>query len=698
MNFRNIFALITILMAGISCRQKEARMNNSAIPEGYNHLYHSTSPYLKQHATNPVEWYPWGREALDKAAAEDKPILVSIGYSSCHWCHVMERECFVNDSIAALMNAHFICIKVDREERPDIDQIYMEAVQTMGQQGGWPLNVFLTPDAKPFYGGTYFPPDQWKQLLQSVSQAYRTRKKEISDTAGQLAEALATSDLLRLRLKAGTPDFEVEKLRTSYRQISSRFDTLRGGLARAPKFPMPSIWNFLLDYQEHFDHEGLDQINRTLHAMARGGLYDQIGGGFARYSTDANWLVPHFEKMLYDNAQLISLYSKAYRTTADPLYRQVVRETVDWAQHEMMNEEGGFYSALDADSEGEEGKYYIWTADEFSRVLQENASLMGDYYNVSDSGNWEGLNILHRSESDETFAQRHRLGSREFDDIKKNARQRLLEVREHRERPGLDDKTLTAWNGLMLRGLADAYAAFGEEHYLELARKNAAYILTTLGDDGHLWRSRPDKNTRIPGFLDDYAFTIDGLLQLYQVSGEEQWLRAAHRLTQTTLDEFYDDTEDMFYYSSKKELIANKKELFDNVIPSSNSQMGINLHVLGLMLDEGAYIEKSEAMLARFAPMLDEYARDASNWAAFYLYLATPTAEIAVTGKDMGKTVQQLAALPLSNKILQGTTGGSALPLLKDKPVSDQITIYVCYNKTCKLPVHTISEALEQIK
>ncbi len=487
-----------------------------------NRLAQESSPYLKQHAHNPVDWYPWSEEALNKAREEDKPIIVSIGYSACHWCHVMEHECFEDEAVAQRMNEHFVSIKVDREERPDVDQVYMEAVQMMGIQGGWPLNVFLTPDQKPFYGGTYFPKDNWVQLLDNIAQAYQHNREELTKSAEEFVQNLARPDHERYAIGQGEA-FDAQRARQQladiYRNFAQSFDTERGGMAKAPKFPMPSQWLFLMRYIAITEDEAaLKQLRLTLDEMANGGIYDQVGGGFARYSVDAEWFAPHFEKMLYDNGQLLSVYAEAYTLTQEVLYQRVINETVSFVSRELTSEEGGFYSALDADSEGEEGRFYTWTYEEIKNVLGQEADLVIDYFGVTEAGNWEnGRNILHKRKSNDAFAQRYGLNFVDLDELIEDVKQRLLEQRAKRERPGLDDKIIASWNGLMLRGLVDAYAATGSTDTLALARRNAHFLVNEMmeqrGETTVLYRTyQADPSTRINGYLDDYAAVIDALL------------------------------------------------------------------------------------------------------------------------------------------------------------------------------------------
>ncbi|KAA9338275.1 thioredoxin domain-containing protein [Hymenobacter busanensis] len=672
-----------------------------------NRLAHETSPYLLQHAYNPVDWYPWGEEALQRARNEQKPILVSIGYAACHWCHVMERESFEHEQIARVMNERFVCIKVDREERPDVDQVYMDAVQAMGVGGGWPLNVFLTPEAKPFYGGTYFPPKGWFELLQQVSNAYASaeHRPELDKSAEDFARVLRASDLEKYGVQAAAESVDRQQLQKLLLALEKRFDRQRGGTGRAPKFPMPVIWRFLLRaHQLTGNHLALTQTTRTLTEMAWGGIYDQVGGGFARYSVDEEWLVPHFEKMLYDNGQLVSLYAEAYQVTQDEEYRAVVRDTVAFVQRELLSPEGGFYASLDADSEGVEGKFYVWELAELYDVLGDEAPLAAAYYRCTAEGNWEhGQNILHRRQNDAEFAAAHQLTSGVVAELVRGWQQKLLTHRSRRVRPGLDDKILTGWNALMLRGLCDAYRAFTEREYLALALRNAEFIEANLVRTytGGLWRSWKAGRGSVVAFLEDYALLVDAYTSLYEVTFEERWLRRAQELADYVLAHFGDDTGDphLFYTDATGEaLIARKKELFDNVIPASNSVMAYNLLRLGTLLDVPAWRERAAAMLARVQELAVKEPQHLANWAALYLSRLAPLAEIAIVGPDVEALRQQLSRHPLPNAVLAGSTQESELSLLQGRFQNSQTRIYVCYNHACQQPVSSAAEALEQLR
>ncbi|GAB3235890.1 thioredoxin domain-containing protein [Hymenobacter seoulensis] len=673
------------------------------MPTHTNRLAQESSPYLLQHAHNPVEWYPWGEEALQQARDEQKPILVSIGYAACHWCHVMERESFENPQVAAVMNQHFICIKVDREERPDVDQVYMEALHAMGLQGGWPLNVFLTSEAKPFYGGTYFPPRNWLQLLTSIGQGYAgEHRAELNASAEQFRQVLQASELERYRPLSTAETLSDQQFKLLVYNLAAKFDRQQGGLSTAPKFPMPSVWRFLLHTHALTGSPNmLEQLHLTLREMAWGGLYDQIGGGFARYSVDAKWLVPHFEKMLYDNGQLLSLYAEAYQVTGVELYRRVVYDTVAFLQRELLSPEGGFYSSLDADSEGVEGRFYVWTMAELREVLGQEEALASAYYNCTAIGNWEhGVNILHRRMFDEEFAQEHNLAPALVEELVGNWQQQLLAAREARPHPGLDDKILTGWNGLTLQGLLDAYRAFVEPEFLALALQNAHFLRDKLTSAEGLCRNYKNGRATIAGFLEDYALVIQAYISLYEATFAEEWLQEADRLTAYAVGHFFDPSEQLFFFTDKQSapLIARKKELFDNVIPASNSVMAHNLHRLGLHLGNQQYTDLAAAMLQQVQDLVANEPQSLSNWARLYATQLRPTAEIAIVGPEAEEFRKQLSRHYLPSVVLAGTTETSTLPLLQGREARNkQTTLYVCFNRACQQPVHSVAEALRQL-
>jgi len=664
-----------------------------------NNLIKASSPYLLQHAYNPVNWYEWGEEALQKAKQENKLILVSIGYSACHWCHVMERESFERHDVAEVMNQHFVCIKVDREERPDIDQIYMMAIQLMTGSGGWPLNCICLPDQRPIYGGTYFKKDDWISVLLSVANLWANEPDKAKQYADRLTDGIRNSEKVIPNVKVD--DYTKVQLTEIIEPWKRYFDIAEGGYNRAPKFPLPNNWQFMLRYS-HLMEDDATHVSTllTLEKMALGGIYDHIGGGFARYSVDGKWHVPHFEKMLYDNGQLISLYAEAYQYSKSPLFKDVVVETIDWLEREMTSPEGLFYSALDADSEGVEGKFYVWEKEEFDAVLGVDAHLLADYYHVTIDGNWEEeeTNILLRKFMEEEYADVKGITVMELQAKIKAAKAKLLHTRSKRVRPGLDDKCLTAWNAMAIKGLAESSGIFGMPHYYDLAKRAADFILANLrSSDGGLYRNFKNGKVTISGFLDDYAFFIEALIALYQSDFDERWLYEAKQLTDYVLVNFEDKDSPMLFYTSAngETLIARKHEIMDNVIPSSNSTMAQNLHVLGLLFDNDQYVSKASAMLTAVHPQIKTYGSAYSNWAIQLLNEVFGINEIAITGDKASEIKKELNTHYIPNKItLAGTN--SNLPLLKDKQ-SIETKIYICRNKACQLPVATVDEALQLI-
>ena len=638
---------------------------------------------------------------MDKAAREDKPILVSIGYSSCHWCHVMERESFEKDSVADVMNKFFVCIKVDREERPDIDQIYMEAVQILGVNGGWPLNVFLTPDQKPFFGGTYFTPQVWVEVLTNINRAYQGNRKQIEDTAEELRLHLLTSEVERYKQKPVDSEL-IQDLNEIYNRLEPKFDKKWGGQDKEPKFIMPSVWLYLLRLAHLTKNsEALRHVVFTLQKISMGGIYDQIGGGFSRYSVDRYWFAPHFEKMLYDNAQLLSLFSEAYSITKDDAFKDVVYETFQWLDREMTHPDGGFYSALDADSEGVEGKFYTWSKAELQEKLGDHEALISTYYGIKDQGNWEhDRNILMRNKGDQEFLEEHSLTVGDWKAILQKSKTILLEAREGRIRPGLDDKMITAWNAMMVSGLIDAYRVFSDEIFLDSALKNVHFLEKELMEGNKIYRSYKNKRSTTVGFLDDYAFYIQALIKLYQVTFDEQWIHRASALMEHTIEQFFDPHDGFFFYTSSQgeRLISRKKEIFDNVIPSSNAIMAQNLNYLSIFFDRDDWGKTAKAMAESLSHIIKSEPTYMSHWAIVFTEIKKGLAEIAFTGKKIKTLRSEFLQQYFPFSIIQGTEDKSDLPLLKDKvSTNGESTIYVCYNKTCKLPVHTLEEAKLQL-
>ncbi len=664
-----------------------------------NQLKNSTSPYLLQHANNPVNWFPWGKEALDKAKSENKLILVSIGYSACHWCHVMEHESFEDEEVAKLMNQFFVCIKIDREERPDIDQIYMTGAQLMTGRGGWPLNCFCLPDQRPIYGGTYFPRTDWMNLLTNLAHFYETKPEDAENYALKLTEGIQQSEkLIFVNRVEAYSEKDLEEILEPWKML---FDFTEGGHNRAPKFPMPNNWDFLMRAAHLLKDEAAHVIVRlTLDKMAAGGIYDHLGGGFARYSVDGKWHIPHFEKMLYDNGQLMSLYADAYKWCEETRYKEVVYETFDWLKREMTSPEGGFYSALDADSEGVEGKFYTWDKNEIEEILHNDAEIFNLFYQVTDEGNWEEehINNLWVRKEKEDFALAFDITEQKLNEILKGSREKLLSVRNKRIHPGLDDKILTSWNALMVKGLVNAYQAFADEKFLNLAILNINFIQKNMmKEDGGIYRNYKNGKANINGFLDDYALLIDALICLYEATFNEDYLTSAKALTNYVLDHFTDEESGMLFYTSNKDeaLIARKYEIMDNVIPASNSVMAWNLKKLGLLFDNSHYIKTYQKMLATVAPNIKSYASGYSNWASLLLEEVKGGFEIAITGDEASLKRKEIEKFYIPNKIILGGKQGN-LPLLKDK-FTGETKIYVCKDKSCQLPVNDVNEAIKQI-
>jgi len=669
-----------------------------------NRLLDAQSPYLLQHAHNPVDWYPWGPEALNRATAENKPILVSIGYSACHWCHVMERESFEDEVTASLMNAHFVCIKIDREERPDLDNIYMDAVQAMGLQGGWPLNVFLMPNQKPFYGGTYFPNAKWKQLLANIAHAFDTHSEQLAESAEGFGRGLNRKETEKYGIQAGEAALEADELVAVCAKLAAQFDSEWGGMNPVPKFPMPAIWHFVLDYALLASRKDLKQsVFFTLQKMGMGGIYDHLRGGFARYSVDGEWFAPHFEKMGYDNGQLMELYAKAYQVSQDPFYLEKVRETKDWLLAEMMQEEGGFHAAQDADSEGVEGKFYTWTYAELAALLGVDFGWFSRLYSLKPEGNWEeGVNILFQTESYAAVANAFGKPLPEFMEKLRSLKARLLTHRNLRIYPGKDDKVLAGWNGLLDAGLIQSYLATGEEDYLDLALQNLQFIQKKLFIEGTLYRSYKNGFAYTPAFLEDYAALLKASLMAYSASGDANWLGLAQQLAEVAIARFYDPEDGFFFFSDPgaEKLIANKKELFDNVIPSSNSLLARGIHRLGLLTYEENYGKVAQRMLGGMKELVAQEPGFLCNWANFYLESLIPTAEIAVVGRGAKAKALALQRGYLPNAVVAWSeTPTESVPLLQGKPADSEgnALIYVCVDRRCLRPLSEVADALAQI-
>lgn len=667
-----------------------------------NKLDTENSPYLKQHAHNPVNWYPWDTEALEKAKEENKLIVISIGYSACHWCHVMERESFENEAIAQTMNTFYVSIKIDREERPDIDQIYMIAVQLMTNAGGWPLNVICLPDGRPIYGGTYFKPHDWQNVLLQIAQLWAESPETAIEYAEKLASGIRQSE--RLPILDIPKEYALLDLKSVVLPWKEQFDLKYGGQGRnlqAPKFPLPNNWLFLLRYATLAkDEMVLNHVHFTLEKIAEGGIYDQVGGGFARYSVDGKWHVPHFEKMLYDNAQMISLYSEAYQAKSNPLYKRIVFETIEWLQREMCATNGGFYAALDADSEGVEGKFYTFQAEELDGILGDAAHLINLYYNITPEGNWEEekTNILYINEKSKQLIHEAGYSTAEWNSHLLECKKKILAFRANRVRPGLDHKQLTTWNALLLKGFVDAYRVFQQEEYLKSALEIAHFIESECKDEDELLHQPKDKNRKIEGFLDDYAFTIEAYIALYESTFEESWLRAARALTDKAIALFYDKEASTFYYTSinAEQLIARKSENMDNVIPGSSSTIIRQLYKLGLIFDHENYTAIADQIFANVFPHIKSYGSGYSNWAIQLLDHIYGTHEIALTGTEALQWRQELdSRIYIPNKLTLGGTK-SNLPLLVNRQ-DMQSKAYLCIHKTCSLPQESITQLIALI-
>ena len=671
-----------------------------------NPLINETSPYLLQHAHNPVNWKAWNTETLQEAKDEKKLMIISVGYSACHWCHVMEKESFEDSTVAAVMNKNFISVKVDREERPDVDQIYINAVQLMTGSAGWPLNVITLPDGRPVWGGTYFTKKAWLSSLEKMQKLYDKNPQNLIDYADKLEEGIKTMDLIEVNTnELNFIDFPIEN---TIKNWSTTFDNKYGGPNRAPKFMMPNNLNYLLRYGiKNKDKQILDYVYLTLDNIAYGGVYDHIGGGFSRYSTDMKWHVPHFEKMLYDNAQLVSLYSQAYKATKKPLYEEVVKETLEYIKKEMTHQEGAFYSSLDADSvseegELEEGAYYVFNKEELKLQLEEDFNLFSEYYNVTNYGKWEKENyVLIRKKSDQEIITEFSISQEELNQKKKNWKQLLLAYRNNRAKPRLDDKSLTSWNALMIKGYVDAYKAFQVPEYLNAAQKNGQFLINhQLQENGALNHSYKDGKSTINGYLEDYAAVIDAFIALYEVTLNELWINKANELAAYTFENFFDAEKNMFYFTSKEDekLVARNFEYRDNVIPASNSIMAKNLLILSHHFDNKKYLTTASKMLHNVQPEIESYPSGFSNWLDLMSNFQDNFYEVVVVGKDASKKIAELNARYLPNILIAGSTSESKKPLLNYRYIDGETLIYVCVNNSCKLPVSDISEALNFIK
>lgn len=668
-----------------------------------NELYKETSPYLLQHKDNPVFWKAWTGTTLQEARQANKLLIISIGYSACHWCHVMEHESFENEEVAAVMNEHFINIKVDREERPDVDAVYMKAVQLMTQRGGWPLNVVALPDGRPVWGGTYFRKNEWINTLEQLQEMYREFPEKMQDYAQKLQQALNSFT----GFSTTSLEEKSDKILDEFLEKWSRsFDWEFGGYARAPKFMMPSNYNFLLRYAyQNQDKQLLEYVNLTLTKMAYGGIFDVLDGGFSRYSVDVKWHVPHFEKMLYDNGQLLSLFSKAYKLTKNELYREVIEKTTNFIEREWLTEEGGFYSAFDADSINgngklEEGAFYVWKKQELEAIFGNDFPLFGEIFNINDFGFWENGNyVLIQNQPLEEIAKTFNLSVSEVKEKKIYFEKTLFEIREQRHKPQLDDKIITSWNAMTARGFIEAYKALGNKKHLKIAQKNINFIKQKMWSaDGSLFRTYKNNIPKINGFLEDYAFVIDALIGLYEVTLEENHLIDAKQLSDYVLENFYDCEKRFFRFTSREDtaLVSENYEIEDNVIDSSNSVMAQNLYMLSIYFLSTHYEDIALKMTETIVSNID-YPSAFSGWLNVYLNFNTPQKEVAVTGDKAIEYVNVINRNYFPHIVISGTEKQSKLPFLKGKFTEDKSYFFVCQNKICHLPLQSIEETIKKL-
>lgn len=695
---KSVFGVIVLLLILQGCSNLQSKQQK-------NRLENASSPYLKEHADNPVNWYEWGDEALAKAKLENKPLLISIGYSSCHWCHVMERESFMDTTVARLMNESFICIKVDREERPDIDNIYVHACQLLNNgEAGWPLNAFALPDGKPFFAGTYYSKENWIALLKQIADSYKHKNSKVVLQANSITYGIIDND--QLLFKNGDVKNQVSKdmYRALYENVGMRIDFTNGGLKDKQKFPNPSLWEFLLQYHYLTGNEtALNAATNTLTKMAQGGIYDHVGGGFARYSTDSLWRIPHFEKMLYDNGQLVSLYAHAYQLTKNEFFKKILTETIAFVDRELTSPEGGFCSSLNAETKGVEGVFYTWGFDDFKKAVgNENAHLVAEYYNILPQGNWEKKqNVLFVTKGSAEFAAEKKLDSPDFNRLLNEARNALFAERNKRLQPTADTKILTSWNAVMLRGYLDAYTATGNDLYLQKALINAAFLeKNMLSPDGSLMRNYKDGKVSVNAFLDDYAWMSWAYIKLYEVTFNKHWLLQAKKITDYSLVNFYDHASGMFYYAAvnSPNLVVKKMEVQDNVIPSSNAVMAGVLYSLGTFFSDSNYVNKSLRMLSVVKGRMNEAPSYYAQWCLLSGLKAYGSYEVAVMGRDALSKNRDLQKNYLPTCLFMGDTDKENLPLLKDKLQSGKTMIYICSNSFCKLPVEGVENALRQIK
>jgi uncharacterized protein YyaL (SSP411 family) len=665
-----------------------------------NHLINEYSNYLLQHADNPVEWYPWCDEAFEKAKKENKLVLVSIGYSSCHWCHVMENESFLDKETADIMNKYYICIKVDREERPDIDHIYMDAVQLLTGGGGWPLNVFTLPDGMPVYGGTYFPRKQWNEVLTKLALTFYSQPEKIEEQARKVSQGISEMQMNILSGESGT-DFKENEIKTHIGKIKKSIDYQNGGTKGSPKFPMPGFHQMLMKY--HFyskDNDILKYLDVTLSNIAKGGIYDHLEGGFARYSTDDNWKVPHFEKMLYDNAQLASLYAQAYLHTENETYLKTAEETLEFLRKRMLSEEGIFFSSYDADSEEKEGRYYTWTKEEIENTFLKNPGIISDYFGITEEGDIDRRNVLFVNKSLDDLKKKYNLPKDQIGHLIKSAREKLQAKRTLRKRPELDTKVIVSWNALAIKAFVDGYRATQNRQYLRIALEAAEFLISRqLHKDYRLDRVYYNGESKVNAFLDDYAFLIDTLIQLYQVTFDAKWIDWSVKLAEYVLTHFSLNNSNLLQYKSDLDgaLITPKIEMIDSVIPSSNSIMAKNLFILGQYFYSDSYLDKARKMLTEIKPALEKSSVYFANWIDLMLWFVYPPYEISVVGRKAEDYKQRFTHLYHPGIIIAGGTHEGNLPILRNRFKLGKTQIFICQGRVCKEPLSNVDEAIKMI-
>ncbi|WP_348800091.1 thioredoxin domain-containing protein [Flavobacterium adhaerens] len=700
---RNTFLLLLLALFLSNCNQKKNKDENF---EHTNDLINESSPYLLQHAHNPINWKAWNPETLAKAKAENKLIIISVGYSSCHWCHVMEKESFENDSVAKIMNDNFISIKVDREERPDIDQIYLDAVQMMTGKSGWPLNCITLPDGLPIFGGTYFTKDEWIKTLTEIAALYKKDPQKVIAYAEKLVAGIQKSDLIQLN--TNKIDFKTSDVDLAIKNWREVMDFENGGFQSDSKFPMPKALHFLLRYSIQNQNQTIQKyLDKTLTKIANGGINDPIGGGFYRYTVDLKWHIPHFEKMLYDNAQLVSLFSDAYLVTKNELYKKKVTETLEFVERELMASNGAFYSSIDADSKNqagklEEGAYYTWTKAELQDILQSDFKLFQEYYNINTTGLWENEKyILFKTQSDAEFAQKNKLTELLVNSKLKTWKEILLKARNKRPQPHLDNKTLSSWNALMIKGYANAYRSFKNSHYKDIAIKNATFLLENqFQKDGSLHHSFKEGKSSITGFSEDYANVIDAFIAVYQITLDEKWLLKAKQLMDYSLEHFFDKKSNLFYFTSNSsnKLITRKMEIRDNVIPGSNSIFAQNLFLLGHYFSNENYSKIAQTMLHNVSEDAIKFPTEYYNWLNLFLNYTGNYYEVVVSGKNALSKINTIQAHYLPNILIAGSVNESSLPIMESRYVENKTLIYVCVEGSCKLPETDVLKAISKLQ